>query len=260
MRALRGGLVVARQAFLGAFRGKRGIALIALAALPVLIAWLYVRFGVDVARAQFLITVLMGTYQFVVPFAGLFLGVAVLGDEIDGRTVTYLFTRPVPRPVIYLGRLAGATSGFSVVLVLSLLAAARIFGAEIELGSREVLGTLLVAVVGLFVYAALFAAMRAVIQRALFVGFLLGFIVEGVISKLPASGISQWSIWHHLAVIQVRLFEEQPYQLREVLGGISASETARDSLLVLGVLFAVSLAAGLWLVRSREVRVPAAVA
>ena len=35
--------------------------------------------------------------RFVVPVLGVFYGTALIADEVDDKTITYLFTRPVPR-------------------------------------------------------------------------------------------------------------------------------------------------------------------
>jgi len=40
--------------------------------------------------------------RFVVPVLGVFYGTALMADEVDDKTITYLFTRPVPRASILL--------------------------------------------------------------------------------------------------------------------------------------------------------------
>jgi ABC-type transport system involved in multi-copper enzyme maturation permease subunit len=35
--------------------------------------------------------------RFIVPILGVFYGTALIADEVDDRTITYLFTRPIPR-------------------------------------------------------------------------------------------------------------------------------------------------------------------
>src|SRR5215475_7245517 len=35
--------------------------------------------------------------RFIVPLLGVFYGTALIADEVDDKTITYLFTRPIPR-------------------------------------------------------------------------------------------------------------------------------------------------------------------
>src|SRR5262245_23295082 len=97
-----------------ALRGRRGIVLLVLIALPVFVAWIQVEYDTRATRGEFLAGMLMLTFQFVVTLAGLFVGIAVLGDEIEGRTLTYLFTRPQPRPAVFLARYAGLATPFAL--------------------------------------------------------------------------------------------------------------------------------------------------
>src|SRR5207247_195729 len=42
--------------------------------------------------------------RFIVPVLGVFYGTALIADEVDDRTITYLFTRPIPRSAVLLGK------------------------------------------------------------------------------------------------------------------------------------------------------------
>jgi ABC-type transport system involved in multi-copper enzyme maturation permease subunit len=205
--------------------------------------------------------ILMALYQFVIPFAALLLGVAVLGDEIEGRTITYLFTRPLPRPVFYLGRLLGYITAFGILAVVSTYVTAYLFGNRVELTAAQVGGASLIAFCGFAVYTAFLAALRAFVEKAIYVGFFLVALLEWTLGFLPASGLSKCSVWHHLAVLQTRMFT--PFQLtkiEELLVGIAPDETARGSIIALASIFLASAIAGAVAVRFKEVRVPAAVA
>lgn len=257
MSGIRRFLLLARHAAARALRGKRGLGLVLLAAMPVGIAWLQVRYVERVDLVSFVATVLMFVFQFALPFAGLFLGVAALGDEIEGRTITYLFTRPLPRPGVFLARYAGLSAAFVMFLVPLLLLTALVFSSRVEVTPREAAATAGIAALGFLAYAALFATLRVLMRRALFIGFILGFVVEGFVSKLPGASVARWSIWHHVALLESRIF--QPSVLRrgalaELLKGVEDQETVAGSLIALGAVLAVSLAVGAWLVRVRETR------
>jgi len=134
-----------------------------------------------------------------------------------------------------------------------------VFRSAVPLDTVQVLGSVAIAVGGLLVYAAFFALLRALLRRALFIGFLITFITEVAISKMPVSGLSACSIWHHLALLELRLLDLQTTRIA-LFRGISPSETATTSLVVLGCILGVSLLAGIWIVQRREFRLPAAVA
>jgi len=80
-------------------------------------------------------------------------------------------------------------------------------------------------------------------------------------ASLPASGLSKCSVWHHLAVLHMRLFENTDFgPIHGLVQGIAANETARRSALTLAAIFLASVVVGAVTVRVKEIRVPAAVA
>src|ERR1700676_198284 len=42
--------------------------------------------------------------RFIVPVLGVFYGTSLIADEVEDRTITYLFVRPVPRRSVLLGK------------------------------------------------------------------------------------------------------------------------------------------------------------
>ena len=95
------------------------MALVALGCcVPPVIGW----FALTVPRhpplpiEAFLFPSFLLTLQMMVPLAAVIGGAAVISEEIDDRTITYLLTRPIPRPSILLGRwLATLTILFAFV-------------------------------------------------------------------------------------------------------------------------------------------------
>jgi len=254
---LRNFLLLWRHAVGRAFAGRRGVVLLLLATLPVLIAWIKVENDPQVNTTSVVVTMLMFVFQFIVPLVGLFVGVAVLGDEIEGRTLTYLFTRPHPRPLVYLARYAGLAAAFALLLLGTIGATAHLYASRVPITGTDVIASAGIGVLGFLVYSAFFAALRVFLQRALFVGFLLTFIFEGFVSKIPHSGISRCFVWHHLAVLEMRLFEgrvSEAGDLGDILGGFSPDETVTGSLAVLGSVLVVSLTAAALRIRAQETR------
>jgi ABC-2 type transport system permease protein len=146
--------------------------------------------------------------QGTVPLLALILGSAVVAEEIEDRTISYLFARPVPRAAVLLGRwLATAL----VTEALLLLCAAATF-AILERGagadpqsalppgmSAALLRTCLL---GGLVYSALFSAAGTFLKHPMIVGIGYTFVVEGFIANLPGQNPTltiQFHLKSHLA-------------------------------------------------------------
>src|SRR5258706_833326 len=42
--------------------------------------------------------------RFIIPILGVFFGTSLIADEVEDKTITYLFTRPIPRSAVLLGK------------------------------------------------------------------------------------------------------------------------------------------------------------
>ncbi len=42
--------------------------------------------------------------RFIVPVLGVFYGTSLMADEVEDKTITYLFTRPIPRGAVLVGK------------------------------------------------------------------------------------------------------------------------------------------------------------
>lgn len=122
----------------------------------------------------------------------LIVGSAVVAEEIEDRTITYLFTRPIPRASIVVGRYLAALVLVLVVLGIDSALVLRILTSmEAEGGGVLVLpegfqmrlfwGVLM----GGAVYTALFAALGALVKRPILVGLAYAFVIEGLLGNLP---------------------------------------------------------------------------
>ena len=261
MSTFSGFLLVWRAALLSALRGKRLIILILLAALPVLIASLIATHAKQVDHSNFVYTFLLVICQVTVPFGALFLGVAVLGDEIDGRTITFLFTRPLPRWVFYFGRLFGFACGFGLVVALSTLVCAQIYRSRVDITWGQVGATTAIALGGTLTYMTFFAALRALTRKAILVGFMITFILEFMLSKFPPGNGARLTVWHHLTLLMTRVFSGQ-VRIKgplENLQDVVPVESISGSIQVLIGVFLTGALVGAYVLKTREINVPAAV-
>jgi len=137
--------------------------------------------------------------RFIVPAVGVFYGTSLIADEVEEKTITYLFTRPIPRGAIVLGKyLAYVLCATSVVLpsaaVVFLVMVpfqdmAPLFGSFVR--------NLGVLALGLCAYGAVFLCAGALFSRPLVGGLLFVFGWEQLAAILPGY-VGQLTIAHHL--------------------------------------------------------------
>jgi len=148
--------------------------------------------------------------RFLVPVLGVFYGTSLIADEVDDKTLTYLFTRPIPRSAVVFGKyLAYLVCSVllllpSVVLVFFLVMP---FGDGATIGELFPLlvGDLGLLAVGLAAYGALFALVGARLKRPLVAGlvFALGWepvvlLVPGYLKRLTVAYYLQALVGHDM--------------------------------------------------------------
>jgi ABC-type transport system involved in multi-copper enzyme maturation permease subunit len=127
--------------------------------------------------------------RFIVPVLGVFYGTSLIADEIDDKTITYLFVRPIPRAAVLLGKylayLACTTLLIlpSVVIVYFLIV--PIGGGRIGSAFPALLADLGMLAVGLAAYGAVFAFVGSRIKRPLVVGLVYAFGFEPGVLLFP---------------------------------------------------------------------------
>jgi len=138
--------------------------------------------------------------RFSVPVLGVFYGTSLIADEVEDKTITYLFSRPIPRGAVLMGKYFAylACTIFvvlpSVVLVWLLIVP---MGGSLGANFIDLLTDLGLLAIGLAVYGALFALAGAAFKRPLLVGlvFVLGW--EPVAIALPGY-LKRLSVAHYL--------------------------------------------------------------
>ena len=127
--------------------------------------------------------------RFIVPVLGIFYGTALMADEVEDKTITYLFTRPIPRSAVLIGKyLAYLASTVLIVLpsvMLVYFLVVPIGGGAIASSFPTLLRDLALLAIGLGVYGALFAAVGAWIKRPVLVGLFFAFGWENFALALP---------------------------------------------------------------------------
>jgi len=157
---------------------------------------------------------------------GVFYGTALIADEVDDKTITYLFTRPIPRRAVLLGKYL-AYLACTVLLVLP--SVMIVFFLVVPTGGSSVAGAFpslladfAMLVAGLASYGAVFALVGTRLKRPLFVGLVYAFgwepavlLFPGYLKRLTVAYYLQALVTHEMpqdsAVSMVlQLFHEVP--------------------------------------------------
>jgi ABC-2 type transport system permease protein len=165
---------------------RRTLLMLLLAGAPVLLG-LIVR--ADGSRPDSLVGALAGLIlTSVLPLIALIFGTAALGSELDDGTAVHILTKPIPRWVIVVPKLLVAAGLTAVLLVPSTVLSGILIGGT---GPREVGITFafgLAALIGSFVYVAIFVALSAATSRGLVIGLAYTLLWEGILSgALPGT-------------------------------------------------------------------------
>jgi ABC-type transport system involved in multi-copper enzyme maturation permease subunit len=127
--------------------------------------------------------------RFIVPVLGVFYGTALIADEVDDKTVTYLFVRPISRGAVLTGKyLAYLVTTVFVVLpsvVLLYLLVVPLGSGSLAASFPALLKDLGLLGVGLAAYGALFAFIGAYFKYPLVTGLLFAFGWEQLALLLP---------------------------------------------------------------------------
>lgn len=126
--------------------------------------------------------------RFTVPVLGVFYGTSLIADEVEDKTITYLFTRPIPKGAVLVGKyLAYLACTFFVVLPSVVLVYLLIVPMRGTLGGSfpDLIKDLMLLAIGLAVYGAVFAFIGARFKRPLLVGLIFIFGWEQMALAFP---------------------------------------------------------------------------
>jgi ABC-type transport system involved in multi-copper enzyme maturation permease subunit len=141
--------------------------------------------------------------RFTVPVLGIFYGTALIADEVEDKTLTYLFTRPVRRAAVLLGKYLAyfVVTSFvvlpSVMLVYLLLAP---INGSLGAAFIPLLKDLALLAIGLGAYGALFAFIGAQFKRPLLTGLIFVFGWEQAAMLFPGY-LKKFTIAYYLQAL-----------------------------------------------------------
>ena len=191
--------------------------------------------------------------RFTIPVLGVFYGTSLMADEIEDKTITYLFVRPIRRGSVLLGKyLAYLACTVFVVLPSVVLVYLLVVPMQGSLGSSfiDLLKDLALLALGLAVYGSLFAFIGAKFKRPLLVGLIFIFGWEQAALAFPGY-MKKFTVAYYLQALVPHAMPNDG--VVSLLQGIfRESPSLPASLFWLAVIWAVFLAMGAWVVERRE--------
>ena len=178
--------------------------------LPLLLTVLWRSQGMELFDGSAFFSNLVGTLylSILVYLVGLAFGVPTIHDEVEGRTITYLLTRPISRVAVYAGRLAAVQVIAAVLLALSLVLCFAFmvvgnFGViDVEF-VKQYVNHVWIVLLATMVFTGLFAIFGVVFKRPLVWGVAYAFAWEGVVSKIPGQ-MQTWTLEFHVRNVMMR--------------------------------------------------------
>jgi ABC-2 type transport system permease protein len=191
--------------------------------------------------------------RFTVPVLGVFYGTSLMADEVEDKTITYLFTRPIRRGAVLVGKfIAYLACTTFVVLPSVMLVYLLIVPMMGTLGGSflDLVKDLSLLVLGLAAYGSLFAFVGSKFKRPLLIGLIFIFGWEQAALAFPGY-LKRFTIAYYLQGLVPHAMPSDSV-LTLVQGIFRESPTLAGSLMGLGVIMVVFLTWGARTVERRE--------
>ena len=191
--------------------------------------------------------------RFIVPVLGVFYGTSLVADEVEDKTITYLFTRPLRRGAVLLGKYLAYLVCTTLVVLPSVMI---VYFMLVPLGDvarsfPALMTDLGLLALGIAAYGALFTMVGAWLKRPLVVGLVYVFGWEQFAMLMPGY-LRRFTVAYYLQALVPHAMpadEGIASLLRSVL---SETPSTPLSLLVLFVVTGVSLALAMRIIERRE--------
>lgn len=220
---------------------RRTLAMVPLAAAPVLLALVY-RLGLALGVAEpssgigvFSTLVAAAGFQLAAPLLALVYATGVVADDEEAGTLAYFLTRPVRRSELLAGKMLGS---FALTLALFLPALVVTFYVvlapsgieEVGAGFPVLLRHLFAAVLAVAAYNGLFAFAGTALSRPLLAGLFFLYGWQAAASVVPGA-IRYFTVTHYLQALLPR--ESLEGAISEWLSGRPSKAAAIAALLII---------------------------
>lgn len=142
--------------------------------------------------------------RFIIPILGVFYGTALIADEVDDKTITYLFVRPVARRAILLGKYLAYLASTACVVLPSVMVVyflttaleARVIAQSFPALAKD----LALLGIGLAVYGAVFAFVGTRLKHPLVFGLVFAFGWEQFALFIPGY-VRRFTVMYYLQAL-----------------------------------------------------------
>ena len=195
--------------------------------------------------------------RFSVPLLGVFYGTSLIADEVEDKTITYLFTRPLSRCAVLAGKYFAYLVSTGLVLLPSVMLVfflvVSLLGGSIGAAFPSLVTDLALLAVGLAVYGALFMLIGTWFKRPLLTGlvFILGW--EPIVAVVPGY-LKRFTVSYYLEGLAPHALP-QDRAVTGILGVMQVNEVVPSvaaSLIGLGLILVGGLSLSAWVVERRE--------
>lgn len=217
-------LLLMRTALRESLRPRRLLiaVLLTLLAPAIGLLWRVLTPAADFDPAEVYDSLVVGmVFSFALTILSVVNGTGVVSQEVEGRTIVYLLTRPLPRWRILLSRFVVSLGVVVAVALLSaLLLALAVFGPA-RLAEAGVATDMRALAVGALAYGSVFLLLGAAVSRPLTWGLLFVFGWETWVPRLPGS-FAKLSIMSYLRALASR----------EVVASAESAQGGGDNILL----------------------------
>ena len=194
--------------------------------------------------------------RFTVPVLGVFYGTSLIADEVEDKTITYLFTRPVPRKAVLFGKYLGYLICTCLVVLPSVM---LVYFIVVPLGGGSVgehFPSLVIDLsllgLGLAVYGALFALVGAWFKHPLLTGLVFVFGWEPVITVIPGYMKNLTVAYYLQGLVPHAIPQDGAVSIQSALQIFGGPTSIWFNLGALTILWVAALVAATWAVEHKE--------
>jgi len=182
-----------------------------------------------------------------IPLVAAVYSIAVVGQEVSQRTIVYLVTRPIPRWVLYLSRVAASITATAVVSVIAVFAVSAAINGPSRVIAGAIPGDILGVCVGACAYVSFFVLLSLWINKAMVAILLYAFGLETAAANMPGD-MGLLSIKNYLTIIADKPFLQTGNRIADAVASQNAlAEMSKGTALpIMVIVTVVCLTVGAW--------------
>jgi ABC-2 type transport system permease protein len=191
--------------------------------------------------------------RFIVPVLGAFYGTSLIADEVDEKTITYLFTRPIRRGSVLIGKYLAYLVCTALVVLPSIMVVYFLLVPFDQVASSfvQLVTDLALMGLGLAAYGALFALVGTALKRPLVIGLVFAFGWEQLAMAMPGS-MRTFTLVYYIQALVPHAMPADGGVLRALQSLFVDSPSAMTSVFALVLTIAVSLGLAVKVIERRE--------